>query len=319
MPSNNKLPSVITVLGPVNPLDMGITDAHNHIWINSVPGSAPNSPVLNQTSEILAELEDYRRLGGGGQIDCQPGGCGRNGVKLVELSRLSGINIVASTGFHRRCYYSVDTPLFSFSAEAACDYFLDEIKNGLVETRNLTKQVFPGQIKIAVESSLSMSSMALLEAAAYVCRLSGLAIQMHTERGTDAEAFLEFFINQGVSPLRLIFCHMDKRPDFCLHAEIARAGVMLEYDTFFRSKYEPEKYLWPLILEIVEVGLNNSLALATDMADAYMWSRIGKGSGLGGFVTDVKRRLEMMQFEPDLISGLMGENITNRLAIPIKE
>src|SRR5512133_2560801 len=92
---------VLSVTGPVDPVRLGVTDAHNHLWIDPVAGSAPGSPVLNNPAAILEELRAYRAAGGGAIVDCQPGGCGRNGAALFELSRDSGVTVVACTGFHR--------------------------------------------------------------------------------------------------------------------------------------------------------------------------------------------------------------------------
>jgi hypothetical protein len=46
-------------------------------------------------------------------------------------------------------------------------------------------------------------------------------------------------------------CHVDKRPDVGLHRELARAGVLLGYDTFGRPKYNPDQGVWQLIPALV--------------------------------------------------------------------
>src|SRR5690606_22498013 len=113
------------------------------------------------------ELASFRAAGGGTIVDCQPGGCGRDGRVLRRLSESSGVHVVAATGFHRCVYYPPDAPLFGLSATAAADYFRDEIANGLAETRGeASPLVYPGVIKIAAETSLEASPPALFEAAA---------------------------------------------------------------------------------------------------------------------------------------------------------
>jgi predicted metal-dependent phosphotriesterase family hydrolase len=44
---------VITVQGPIPYERLGITDAHNHMWIELVPGADPSTPALNQFDPIL--------------------------------------------------------------------------------------------------------------------------------------------------------------------------------------------------------------------------------------------------------------------------
>jgi len=333
----------MTVLGPVPPEALGVTDAHSHLYIAPVPGGAAGAPVLIDVEGVARELAGFRALGGGAIVDCQPGGCGRDGRVLRQLSERTGIHVVAATGFHRRVYYPADAPLFDLSAEAAAGYFLGEIREGLEETRPAdpspqlspegrggqaspegrgSEIVYPGVIKIAAEGTLDASPPALFEAAAAVARETGYAIEVHTERGAAVEELLAFFGGRALSPRRLVFCHVDKRPDFGLHRELAQAGVLLEYDTFFRPKYDPERGVWPLLGKMAAAGLAGRVALATDMADSTLWAELrpklgaelGGGPGLAGIFTIIKARLEQMGLPGETIAGLLGGNIAIRIA-----
>ena len=318
----------MTVLGPVAPEALGVTDAHSHLYIAPVPSGVADAPVLTDIDGVTRELAGFRALGGGAIVDCQPGGCGRNGRVLRQLSERTGIHVIAATGFHRRVYYPADAPLFNLSAEAATDFFLGEIRGGLEETRTVDpspqpspegrggQTVYPGIIKIAAEATLDACPLPLFEAAADVCRQTGYAIEMHTERGAAVEALLAFFGGRGVSPRRLVFCHVDKRPDFGLHRELAQAGVLLEYDTFYRPKYDPEGGVWPLLGKMTTAGLAGQVALATDMADPALWAGLGGGPGLAGIFTIIQARLQQMGLPDETIAGLLGGNIAARLAAP---
>lgn len=306
---------IITVLGPVPAEAFGYTDAHNHAWIEPVAGADPEAPQLDDPARIVEELKAYRAAGGSGLVDCQPGGCGRNGNALARLAEESGVHIVASTGFHRRRYYGPEAPLWGMTAEATCDYFVSEIRRGLSETRHGERPVRPGLIKVACEATLAETPRHLLAAAADAARTTGYAVEVHTEKGAAVEDILGFFVARGLTPSRLIFCHVDKRPDFGLHSELATAGVMLEYDTFFRPKYDPERLLWPLLGQMVGAGHARRLALATDMADSAMWSAFGGAPGLAAFLTTIKPRLEELEVDEASIKHLLGGNIIRRLAI----
>lgn len=308
--------SIVTVRGAVPADSLGYVDAHSHVWIEPVPGGDPAAPVLNDETPICAELRDYRAVGGGAIVDCQPPDCGRNAKQLRWLSESSGVQIVGCTGFHLRHYYADDNaPLWSMSAQAAADFFIDELQHGAVETRDLNAPVYPGFIKIAAEATLAASPLHLFEAAAAAALATGCAIEMHTERGAAIEQYLEFFVKQGLSPERLVFCHVDKRADFGLHRSMAQAGVVLEYDTFYRPKYDPEANLWVLLPQMIDAGLAASVALATDMAGGELWSRLGAGPGLTAFFTQIRARLEGLGIAPESIRALMGGNIAARLAL----
>jgi len=102
--------------------------------------------------------------------------------------------------------------------------------------------------------------------------------------------------------------------DIGLHSELAKAGILLEYDTFFRSKYSPEENLWSLIDTMVSSGLSYRLALATDMAEAEYYQCLGGGPGLASFPGFIRERLSHMHVPENNIQQMMGENITRRLA-----
>lgn len=309
-------PIVMTVTGPVSPDALGITDAHTHTWIEPVPGTRPGLPVLFNQAAIAAELAGYRQSGGGTLVDCQPGGCGRNGQMMRRLSRDSGVQIVACTGFHLPRYYPAGAWIYrpSTGVEAAANYFIEELTTGLRETQHLDRPVRAGFIKIACRSDISKTPAHLIEAAAQAGIETGAAIQAHTEKGADAEKITRRFEQHGFPLARLIICHIDKRPDFALHSELARAGVTLEYDTFYRAKYRPEQNVWPLLEKMVAAGLARRVVIATDMAQAAMWARLGGGPGQTAFTGQILPRLQSYGFAGDTIQQLMGKNIALLLA-----
>lgn len=307
-------PVVVTVLGERLPDELGIVDAHNHVWIEPVPGTFPELPHLTRQEAIVQELVDYRQAGGGAIVDCQPGGCGRNGLKLAELARLSGVQIVACTGFHLPKYYPPGYWLFQAGATQAADLFISEIQDGLLETRTVGEPVRAGFIKIACQASLTLTPPPLLEASVAASLQTGSAVEVHTEKGQAALDILSHFSSQGLDPRRLVLCHMDKHPDFGLHRELAQAGVTLEYDTFYRPKYDPENNLWPLLERMAAGGLAVQVALATDMAESEMWARLGGGPGLVSLPAQIGPRLRSLGIGEPEIAGMLGGNITRCLA-----
>lgn len=303
-----------SVLGEISYQDMGITDAHNHVWIEPVSGADKAAPVLDQFDLILAELISYREAGGRSLLDCQPGGCGRNGNQLARLSSESGVNITACTGFHRRKYYPPDFWLFKASENQAVDYFMAEILESLEETNSASIVTRAGFIKIALESSWKDIPLAALDASAEAARQTGSVIEIHTEKGALAEKAVIYFEDRGIKPVQVVLCHMDKRPDIGLHKELCRYGALLEYDTFYRPKYDPELLLWPMINAMIEAGFSNHIALATDMAEAEMYRSIGNGPGLSSLPTEINIRLSKNGIPSDTIRKLLGGNIARRLA-----
>ncbi len=305
---------VRSVLGEISHDSLGITDAHNHVWIDQIPGADSAAPVLTQYEAILEELLDYKSAGGSSLLDCQPGGCGRNGNQLARLSRASGVNIIACTGFHRQRYYAPGHWLFSAESQPIAAYLLGELSEGLQETLNTDTPLRAGFIKIALEAEWKACPQAALEACAEAARASGALIAIHTEKGALAEKIVIYFQDRGVSPRQLVLCHLDKRPDLSLHAELARFGTLLEYDTFYRPKYQPETNLWPLIRGMHAFGLSSRVALATDMAEASLYKTIGGGPGLASLPGEIRLRLMQEGIPENAIQEMLGGNIARRLA-----
>jgi phosphotriesterase-related protein len=303
-----------TVLGPLQPQELGLADAHAHLWIEASPGIAPGSPVLDNRAASQEELLRFRRAGGSAVVDCQPYGCGRNGRVLAELARATGIHVIACTGFHLRKYYPARAATWSWTEQQAVNFFTMELERGLSESLDWNVPIRAGFIKVACEASLETTAPHLLVSAAEASRTCGACIEIHTEKGQQAEQILAFFSGLQVEPGRLVLCHMDKRPDFGLHQELAQAGVLLEYDTFFRSKYEPERNLWPLIEKMVLAGLDGAVGLAADLADGAEWTVNGGRFGLPGLLTQVRPRLLEMGFPDQIIARMLGGNIAARLA-----
>lgn len=305
---------VITVQGPLPSESLGITDAHNHLWIEQVPGADPSAPVLNQYQPILNELIEYRQKGGGSLLDCQPEGCGRDGNRLLALSKESGVNLIACTGFHRKKYYPPNHWLWTVDAQKVCDFLCSELEQGLIETLDTRFPVKAGFIKIALEATWADCPQAALEGAASAAHRTKALVEIHTEKGALAEKAFGYFTDLGVFPEQLVFCHMDKRPDIGLHRELARLGVLLEYDTFYRPKYNPLANVWPLIEQMVHAGLSDRIAVATDMAEAELYHFFGSGPGLASLPGELQDQLIEKNFPETVRKQLLGGNIASRLA-----
>jgi phosphotriesterase-related protein len=306
--------SIVTVQGEVAHQELGITDAHNHVWISRIDGAATGSPVLDQYDRIVADLLEFRQAGGTALLDCQPGGFGRDGNQLLALSRATGVHVIACTGFHRRRYNPGFDVLWNATAEQICDRFVSELTKGLGEVPASDPPVRAGFIKIALEADWDRCPRNCMDAAAASAQLTGALLEIHTEKGALAERACTFFEASGLSCRQLVLCHMDKRPDVGLHKALADTGVSLEYDTFYRPKYDPSQRLWPLLEKMVAAGYADRIVLATDMAEAPLYRNIGGGPGLASFPGEIRAQLGMRGFTQLEQQQLLGGNIARRLA-----
>lgn len=301
--------TLTTVLGPQAAEDLGITDAHQHAWIERVIGVDEGAPRLEDLSVVAVGLSAYKDAGGSAIVDCQPDGCGRNAAVLAALSKNSGVAIVCCTGFHLNRYYPSGHWLWAATETEAGDYFIRELQDGVSESP-AGGAVRSGFIKVACTAHLADTPRRLLAAAAEASRQTGAAVLAHTDQGASAETIARVMTDFGMDARRLVLCHMDKRPDPGLHQTLAQAGVMLEYDTFFRPKYDPERNVWPLVERMLRDGYAGSIAFGTDLADPQSWREPGP-AGLPGILAP---RLAEMGCAPDVVTALTGKNILARLA-----
>ena len=97
---------VRTVLGDIDPSALGVTYAHEHLVID---GGRPIELfpdfLLADVDRMAAEVAEAAGAGLRAAIDAMPADCGRNASKLADLSRRTGVHIVAATGLHHERFY----------------------------------------------------------------------------------------------------------------------------------------------------------------------------------------------------------------------
>src|SRR5512146_2796623 len=98
---------VQTVLGPVAPDAIGLTDCHEHLFIRGgMPVLQYPDFRLDDYPKISAEAASFGAAGGSAIVEMSPIDWGRDVGSLVQLSRATGLHVVAATGFHKTTYYS---------------------------------------------------------------------------------------------------------------------------------------------------------------------------------------------------------------------
>ena len=92
---------VRTVLGDVAPGELGQTYCHEHLVIDGGrPVEINPDFLLGDVDRMAVELAEAATLGLGAAVDAMPADAGRNVTKLAELSRRTGVHLLAATGLH---------------------------------------------------------------------------------------------------------------------------------------------------------------------------------------------------------------------------
>jgi 5-phospho-D-xylono-1,4-lactonase len=303
-----------TVLGPRKLDAEWIIDAHGHVWIDPVPGGSPDAPQLHDEAAIVGDLHEFAASGGQAIVDCQPPGAGRNAARLIGLAQATGITLVASTGFHLPRYYAPERSPWHGDADRLVSAFLAELGEGMEDGRGGRLPARAGAVKSAHLGTLDDDSRRLFEAAVCAARGAGVLLVIHTERGAGVEELCEFLRELAMPPQDVVLCHVDKRPDFALHRELARAGFLLEYDTFLRPKYAPELHVWPLLEQMLADGRDQAIACGLDLADWTLWRFGGNPHGMRAFVEVILPGLRERGASEAQVRRLTGGNIAERLS-----
>ncbi len=130
-----------------------------------------------------------------------------------------------------------------------------------------------------------------LEAIAAASAATGAAILVHSEVGTAAHDIIDLLESAGARPDRIALAHLDRNPDWELHAEVAARGVTLEYDTIGRTKYHPDSVVLDLVEAVAAAGHLDRIMLGLDLGSRDYFRAYEGGPGLRYLMTTFAPRL----------------------------
>jgi phosphotriesterase-related protein len=298
-----------TVLGDVAPDQLGRCYAHEHLIIDpSYTTQLFPEILLPSVDRAVQELEDFKAAGGGAMIDCMPCDAGRNVEKLAEISRRSGVHLVAPTGLHRVRFYPEGHWRFGRPWERLAELFIEEIEGGIdandcagPDLRRTGHRA--GVLKIASDGhDLDDAERTAFEAIASAHRRTGCPVITHCEAGRGAEQ-VAFLASRGVEPRHVVLSHTDRHPDRAYHRTLFRTGAFVEYDRVFRAKLDDANPTLALFAAMVK-EFPQQLMLGTDGARPSYWRSYGGGPGLDYLLrefSDRARKLGVTDGELDQV------------------
>jgi len=285
-----------TVLGRISPGALGITDAHTHVFRDGGPiADADPDFLLDSPERAAEELSAFRAAGGGALVDMMPTAPGRDASRLAEVSRRTGVHIVAATGFVPWALYP-GSAAWRLTAEELADSLAAEVLEGIDagngaggEVRRLEARA--GVIKVAVGSRTPTEpEMRFEQAAARAHRLTGASVSVHTERGAGAEALLERMSAWGVPPTAILIAHTSQSGDLALLLRIAAAGAWLIMDGAGKPKYSEDELIRQLH-GLAEAGFAGRVLLALDFSRRSYWKSCGGRPGFEYLAREFAARL----------------------------
>jgi phosphotriesterase-related protein len=276
-----------TVLGDIAPADMGVTYAHEHLVIDGGrPVQMEPEFDLADVDAMASELAAAADAGLGTVVDAMPCDAGRNAAKLAELSRRTGVHVVAPTGLHHDRYYGVAHWSHRVSTDELADLFTADIEDG-IDANDYSGPIVrrtehrAGVIKVAgSDGGPSDRDTRVFQAAAAAHVRTGAPILTHCEHGTGGLEQVRLLADLGVDLAHVALSHVDKVVDRGYHRELLATGAAAEYDGSFRWPDGQRNGTLTLLGWMAEDGLGDRIVLGMDAARRRYYRIFGGSPGL---------------------------------------
>ncbi len=249
-----------TVMGLVEPDDLGVSLPHEHIimehvaanfvkpedpfdeamaykpvcletlhWIHYHHAQNVDNMQLIDEQEAIEEVKMFREAGGGTVVDVTNFGIGRDPNALTRISRAAGLHIIMGTGYYL-------APCFPADMSAKSE---DEIVQEIV--RDVDEGVDGTGIRAGIIGEIGASwplhenERKSLRAAARAQQVTGAPLGIHPGRANNKSALetIDILNGAGADFTRTVMSHIDVRVrDHSVRCQIGKLGCYLEYDTF---------------------------------------------------------------------------------------
>jgi phosphotriesterase-related protein len=338
---------VQTVSGPIEPEALGLTLAHEHLWMDSRPllgvhgyqatdvgawdigaaaearwnpGSHPDNYRLTDVGATIEELAPFVRAGGRSIVELTPPSLGRDPVRVREISERAGVHVVLGTGHYLE---AVHDPWVAAADEATiAQRLVDEIRDGIGASG-----VRPGILgEIGTSDPVTAAERRVLRSVAAAASASGLPISVHLHPwGYEGRAVLDELVLAGADLERVILGHASTaidRPDD-LRALMDR-GATLGFDLFGFDHSLLGVGRWPpsdrdvarTVATFMRDGYTDRIVLGQDVGVRTRLRRWG-GWGYAHLLDHVVPLLEELGVDDRAVRTMLVDNPARLLAVPV--
>ena len=266
-PSTPRDGVVQTVLGPIDASKLGFTLPHEHVA--DAPGDLNKWPKAwggraGFVAKAVERLASIRAAGISTIVDLTTYDVGRDIRFLEEVSRKSGLHMIASTG-QRFFPPTSHVSMPARTIEGLARFFKKEIEQGIDGTR-----IKAGVIKIGIAGKdVTTLEETGLRAAARASKATGAPIRLHTDAAHRAgERQAVILEDEGIDPARVSFDHSDDSGDMDYFSGLVKRGYSLSMDHVHRGTSPNSKLSFErrteCIKRLVEAGFADKIFLSLD-------------------------------------------------------
>ena len=308
-------PPGIDATGEAKPITM-----ENRWQVDYLSNATPGNARQQDTDVAARELRAFVDDGGDLIVDQSVHGLARDAEGMRRAAEASRCDVVACAGTYTAPYLDAGTA--ALDVEALTARFVGEVTEGLDGTA-----IRAGLIgEIGCSWPLEPVERDALTAAARASTATGAGLSVHPGRHPDAPFEIVCLLeNEGADLSRCVICHMDRTyPDGRGAAELARTGVMVEWDFFGieTSHYWMGDVELPtdrgrlrVIRDLFDRGLEASILISQDICTRTRMKHLG-GHGYGHILRNVRPLMTLLGFSEQEIAQLLRVNPLRLLALP---
>jgi len=333
-----------TVVGLVDPEQLGVTSSHEHVLaemsayhveperaserlVARQPLSRENAPWARAHRFVIldnARLDDkdlavqevlhFKRAGGQTIVEMSPRGMFRDPQGLAYISRTAGVNIVMGSSYYVGVSHPAD--METRTEAEITDEIVKEITDGVPGT-----PIRPGLIgEIGCSIPLLRTEIKVLRASAAAQRRTGAPMAVHPPFSDElALEVVGILRDAGAMLQRTMICHMDAF-QFRLETQIEflRAGCYVGYDNFGNLGY-PHPYLGKIIdfptdtqrirdmRTLIDLGFKERILVGHDVCFKDQLRHYG-GYGYAHILENAAPLMLAMGFSDGDVEALLVEN-----------
>jgi phosphotriesterase-related protein len=268
---------ISTVLGEVDPGDLGVTLAHEHVFVLTAdsqqqwPGEWDEE---EKVAEAVAKLQALVDSGVRTIVDPTVDGLGRNIRRIRRINELvPDLNILVATGVYTYTdvpnYFAHRGPaVLPDLPEPMVDLFVGDIAKGIQGTD--VKAAF---LKCAIDHhGLTSGVERVLRACAKAQLQTGVPLMVHTHPGSKTGLEVQRVLaDEGVAPPSVLLAHSGDTTDADHLQELAEAGFLLGMDRFGIDLVMTHDQRVGIVAEMCTRGFAGSMVLAQDAACYIDW------------------------------------------------
>ena len=304
-----------TVLGDVDPGDLGITYAHEHLILDApiVRDRFPHI-LLDDVDRAVAEMSECAANGVGCVVDAMPCAGGRDATRLADVGQRSGVHVIATTGLHTEVWYPGRSWANECDPETLAALFIADVESGIDHFDYLGPVVQrtphrAGLIKVGtLQEAPNDRDRRVFAAAAQTHLTTGVPVLTHCEEGRGGMEQVALLAGLGVDPSNVVLSHTDKVSDVAYHLDLLATGVNLEFDQALRHPVDAANTTVQLVAKLAAAGHTERIMLGTDGARRSMWNAYGGSPGLAALVTTVIPELRRSGVDDAAIHELLVTN-----------